>query len=711
MSLHVKSGQLPLVLIGAILASLMILSGCESARTPSSAETGDSYDYYLSTPTASPSALSEGGTTVVEVIATDSSSNPVEGLTITFIGSGGTFTPPTDLTDANGIASTIFTPEQTGSLTIGASATGAESKYVNIAVSASGQPSTGNVTISVTPKLLTADDASTASVVVRVKDINDNPATDSTIVKLTAGEKFVDLDGDGYFSNGIDSLVFDYNANEVWDPIGYIPSIAYTEAGSVAVAYTAGGEATTAYIKATVAESGEFDGTAETSIQLTPNAQVTAIELSTESAGIQVRHTGGIENTYLYATCYDINGNKAPEGMQVTFIITDGPGGGENISGQGYGPVTANTNSKGVATVPVWSGTISGTVRLYASAGTVLSNATFVAIYAGPPYYMAIGAAECNIPGWNYVNVSNEIVAVVSDIYKNPVQDSVAVYFTADEGSVDGYNITQDLAGVVKVDFRTGDPMGDGEVWIWAETSGGNVVCSTMFWNSGMPATVGLSISPTSLTANGKSQAFFLAEVLDVNAHFVINGTVVKTLTLFGSASEGTTSDGCHASVYEGKYTSQVLDMDYSMNGVSDDGIGAVEVLTARSGFVQSSVACTLMTSSSYYQNCAITSEATVPYGATGIPVRVVIKDRYGNPLGDHRVVASVSVGTMSVAEAYTNAYGEAFDLRLDAPAAPPPDPDGQIPDTKAIITVVDMDPNYSGDLVLTTNITFTAPQ
>ncbi len=697
-----------MVCLGGLLLGLILLVGCESKRTPSGG--GDEYDVYLSQPTASPSSLTEGGTTVIEVIATDAQSDPIEGLQITFVGSGGNFTPATTTTDSNGIAGTIFTATQTGNLSLGASATGAETKYVNVSVSTGGQQSTGNLSISVTPTLLTADDTSSATVIVRVQDTNENPAPDSTIVKMTAGEKFVDVDGNGYFSSGVDSLVFDYNANDIWDPIGFIPAIAYTEAGSTVVSYTAGVEATTAYIKATVTEGGDFDGSVEASVQLTPNASVNSIALSTEIQGIQVRHTGGIETTNLYAICYDVNGNTVPEGLDVNFIITDGPGGGENIAEQGLGPVIARTNSNGVATVPIWSGTISGTMRLYASSGTVLSNATFLAVYAGPPYYIAVGAVDCNIPGWNKVNVENEIVAVVSDFYKNPVQDSVVVYFTCDEGSVNSYNITGDSSGVTSVPFRTGDPMGNGEVWVWAETSGGTLIDSTFFWNSGMPAIVNMIMSPKNLTANGKSQAFFYVEVLDINSHFVVNGTIVKMATLFGSATEGTTADGCHASFFDGKYTAPVLDLDYSMTGGTDNGIGAIDVITAKSGFVQSSIVCTLSTSSSYYSNSTVTTEAIIPYSTANVPVRVVIKDRYGNPLGDHSVSATVSVGTMSVATASTNTYGEAFGLRLDAPAAPPPE-DGEVPDTKAIITVVDNDPTYSGGLVMTANVTFTAPE
>lgn len=706
MSLQSKASCIPVLILGLLMIGMIFFSGCSKDPEPTSSSGGSSSsDVNLSTPTVSPSELPSGGTTVVEVVATDASSDPIAGLSVDFVvspTSGGYFTPPTAITDEFGIASTVFTASQTGSMSIGASADGAASPYSNISVSAS-QQSSGNMDISISPSLLTADGSSSATVTIAVEDDNQNPAPDGTLIKLTAGERFVDVDGNGYFSAG-DSLMFDYNANDTWDPVGFIPATVVTESGVAIVDYTAGTEATTAYVKATVTGTPGFDGSVETSIQLTPNADIYSIELSSDVTGLQVRHTGGLEMTNFDAICYDVHGNTVPEGLAVNFIITNGPDGGENIAGQAWGPVIAYTNSNGIATVPVWSGTISGTVRMYASSGTVLSNATFIAIYAGPPYYIAVGSDFCNMDGWNTVNRTMYVNSAVADIYHNPVQDSVAVYFTVDEGIIDAYGITEDSTGVASAIFRTGEPQGDGIVWVWAETSGGTVVGSTYFYNSYIPSTLTIAMSPQQLLATGESEASFWVDVRDLNGNFVEDGYKVETKALYGSPSSGATTDGCHASVYEGLYRSSILKQDFSITGVDDDGIGAIDEITFKSGFVSTMVVCTLTTAYAFYDESEVSLDAdAVPYGATGIPIRAIIKDRYGNPLADHTLTATISNGTIvpGTAVQETNGFGEAFGFSFDAPA----DSTGG---TSAVIIISDGDPRGSG-LTMTTSVTFNA--
>jgi hypothetical protein len=709
MAVQRKLGLIPVAVLGLLVAAMLSITGCSTDPEPtSSTGGGGDANITISTPTASPSDLMEGETSVIEVIVTDAADDPVADVSVDFVVSpagGGYFTPPTATTDTSGIASTIFTSQQSGTMSIAASAEGKQSPYTAVAVTATGQQASGNLQISVTPGLLTADGASNATVTVTVLDVDQNPAPEGTTVKFAAGERFDDVDGNGYWTQNIDSLMFDYNANDLWDPIGMIPASAATDASGIAtVTYTAGTEATTAYIKATVTGTTDYDGTIESSVQLTPDAEIYSIELSSDVTGMQVRHTGGIETTNMHAICYDVNGNRVPEGQAIDFVITDGPGGGENIAGQGYGPVTAYTNSNGVATVPVWSGTVSGTVRIYASSGTVLSNATFVAVYAGPPYYIAVGADFCNMDAWNTVNREQYVNSAVADIYHNPVQDTVVVYFTVDEGIIDAYGITEESTGVASAIFRTGEPQVDGIVWVWAETSGGTVVGSTYFINSYIPDHIYASILPTSLLANGKSNATYWADVRDLNDNFVIDETPVDAKTLYGTASSGGTTDGCHASIYEGEYRSATLDQDYSVTGLDDDGIGGIDVITIKSGFTSTSLVCTLTTAYAFAEESSLEMEGTsVPYGATNVPFYVVVKDRYGNPLADHTMTATATAGAIAAGTETqeTNTFGEAFGFRYNAPA-------DSTTGMSAIITVSDSDPR-GGGLTLSTNVTFTA--
>ncbi|KPJ63029.1 hypothetical protein AMJ44_14885 [candidate division WOR-1 bacterium DG_54_3] len=186
---------------------------------------------------------------------------------------------------------------------------------------------------------------------------------------------------------------------------------------------------------------------------------------------------------------------------------------------------------------------------------------------------------------------------------------------------------------------------------------------------SGPPASVTIWPYPQTLLADGVSKGDVRVEVLDVNDNFVLNQTPVEMKTTFGSVLSGATSDGCYASVFETELISEVLKQDYSVTNPNlDDGIGAVNVLTAKSGFVSTSVNVTFLTANTYSKNCEIDIEASVPHGFT-VPVVVIIKDRYGNPLGGHHIIAdnTNTFGGTVAGEAYTNEFGEATGFTFTA--------------------------------------------
>jgi len=99
-----------------------------------------------------------------------------------------------------------------------------------------------------------------------------------------------------------------------------------------------------------------------------------------------------------------------------------------------------------------------------------------------------------------------------------------------------------------------------------------------------------------------------------------------------------------------------------------DDGIGVINVLTAKSGVVSRSVNVSFLTGNAYTQNCKINIPSPIPYGAS-VSVTVIIKDAFGNPLGAHRVVADpshTSGGTITGSD-YTNEFGEAVGFTFTA--------------------------------------------
>jgi len=230
---------------------------------------------------ASPTTVGVGDISVVEAtVVTSGTAVADEPVWFTVMPTtAGYFVPEQDTTDASGVAATVFHATTVGSVTIYAWVTGNEDPaQAAMAVEETSQTGTGNITISVSPSLLLANGTDSSQVTIAVRTALGSPAPAGTIVRLTAGEKFVDIDGNGYWSAGIDSLVFDANSNGQWDGLGQIPSaatIAGTE-GQVTVSFVSGNEAGTVYITAMV-DDGEYSGNAEVSLQLSPNAEVASL--------------------------------------------------------------------------------------------------------------------------------------------------------------------------------------------------------------------------------------------------------------------------------------------------------------------------------------------------------------------------------------------------------------------------------------------------
>jgi hypothetical protein len=610
-----------------------------------------------------PSVIQKGQSSVVDVVVEDDANRAISGAQVSFSVAPATIgycSPSVDTTDANGSAATVFTSTDFGTATIQASIEGVASKTVQVEVVTSGG-TTKLLEIEVTPSWLPANGTSICTVKVAVSDSVGDLASDGTVVKFAAGEKFEDVDRDGYFTEGIDQLEYDVNQNGRWDPIGFMPSYALTQNGAVKVSYVSGLRTGTVYIKIT-SQVGETLLQADASLLLVPTDSVAYMVLTPDNGKIQVRGTGGTEATQIRAVCFDNNGNRVGSDFPVEFYIINGPGGGEALNGVASDSITVKTNSDGEATVTLSSGTVSGPVRMRAKVGKVLSYSTLVTICSGPPADISLGVTPCNIRGWDVNCVQASICACVVDVYGNPVPDSTEVHFGTEEGMVKCCDKTKQ--GCAYSTYLSGDPRNDGRARIWAETYGDNGILrdTCLLIVSGPPASVTFQTYPASLLADGVSKGDVVVEVLDVNDNLVLNQTPVTMKTNFGSIPSGVTTDGCHASVFETELTSEVLGQDYSMTySDHDDGIGVEAVLSARSGFVSNSVYVTLLTGPTYSKNCDVDIEATIPHGAT-VPVVVIIRDRYGNPLGGHLVEANqarTSGGTVT-GSSHTNSYGEA---------------------------------------------------
>ncbi|MEW5993447.1 MAG: hypothetical protein AB1744_03530, partial [Candidatus Zixiibacteriota bacterium] len=227
-----------IAVLPAISLALLTIFGCSSKSTLEE-ETQASV-----TVTASPATIDVGNTSVVEATVTVNGT-PQADQVVTFTvspPSAGYFTPTIDTTDTDGVAASIFTATASGSAQVSAS-TGSGPSVGSASMTITGaQTGSGSVSITVSPSLILANGTDTSVVTVTVRDQSGQPAPDSTMIKLTAGEKFEDVDGNGYWTDGVDSLVFDANSNGYWDAFGLIPSAAQVSggAGQAVVNYIAG---------------------------------------------------------------------------------------------------------------------------------------------------------------------------------------------------------------------------------------------------------------------------------------------------------------------------------------------------------------------------------------------------------------------------------------------------------------------------------------
>jgi len=261
-----------------------------------------------------------------------------------------------------------------------------------------------------------ADGKSTVNIVITVLDSQNRPVPDGTVVRL---------------GTTLGSIA---------------PAQANTLNGQVQAVLTSGNASGTAMI---TASAGSINQIANIEfIAATP----AVIEMSANPQIIQVTQTGGPELATITATVRDVRGNPIATQTTVVFSILGAPNGAVLTR-------TEVGTENGSATTELKSGQVSGTARIQAVVkgnSAIAAAQTSVIIKAGPPFYLDFGITPLNIAGLVYVNESATVSGFVSDVYKNPVPDNTAVYFTTDSGMIEGSALTKD--GFVTVHIFSGDP-------------------------------------------------------------------------------------------------------------------------------------------------------------------------------------------------------------------------------------------------------------
>ena len=269
------------------------------------------------------------------------------------------------------------------------------------------------------------------------------------------------------------------------------------------------------------------------------------------------------------ATVSDFAGNPATDGTVVDFSVTPDGGGGGNgtITPQGTtvaGVASASLFTKdstgavsqpGTATVVVEVLAASQPATVPAPLSDIENQSTHVQFVSIEVAGINLGANPTNIRGWDMVNNTTTITAVVYNAAHNPVPDGTAVYFTASHGMIYGsgggsVGMSTTTNGVATATLSTdasGDGTWDGLVDVTA-TSGtvtATQVGLVIFSGPPSPGNCDATISQSTLASVG-GQATISVTALDVNANPVADGTSVTATTDKGNISPGTksTADG-----------------------------------------------------------------------------------------------------------------------------------------------------------------------
>lgn len=684
------------------LVLLLLLPSCENHDGVTDIPEVDENMSFIGTFSPTSWTVASGDTVGLYATVVNPVNNPLAERTVLLqVMSGpGALSADSLITDSQGAVQTLLMTQE-GDLGYSSVRAMSGNSYKDITVQVldpvgpggAGEPA--DVQLTSDPPSLIGNGHASSVVTATVVDGLGTPVADGTAVKFAAGESFDDLDGNGYFTEGKDTLLQDADADGEWDAIGSIDFVASTTNGTAIVTYNAPEDTGTVYVKATAGEVSE-DVTIQV-LPVPPELELASIILLAPSPTLQVKATGGDESTPITAYCYDAIGDPVGANWEVEFEVVSGPGGGEGLDGQGYGPMSNFTDDGGKATVSVTSGTVSGTVYIRARSGDVYSSVTEIGISAGPPVYISLGVNPGNIRAWDIEHVPAAVTALVGDLYHNPVPDGTAVYFTADEGTIvgaddSGVAFTQN--GFAMATFYSGSPRVDGGVGITASTMGGNVTAEGGLITSGPPAQIYFLSHPASMVAAAGSQGDILVRVLDVNGNYVVNGSIVRFKVDYGSITPTSiTQDGLYDSVAEATIYGEILTSDDSMPGPTDDGVGAVATITAGSALAygaSETANVTLTTGIARSDRSFVTIPDRIPVGTT-VPLFVTVKDREGNPLGDHSLELSVTSGAID-ALVVTDTLGEA----LVTFAAPDTAVD-------AMLTVRDMDPGYGGIVLFET--------
>lgn len=406
---------------------------------------------------ASTTNIAVGGSYTAKAIVRENGA-PVASRLVTFASSNtsiAALSPETALTDATGVAQVVIAPV---SITAMGAATLSASATVN------GSTVTGKMDFAVSSSNLTlspitlgsANLASGANTALSVTALISGVASAGVPVNVTFSASC------GRINNMPSSFSTTTNGSGV--------------ASAVYSAVNADGTLCSGPVTVTASSAGTSARSASITVA-TPVANAITFVSATPSQ-IFVAGSGAQEQAIVKFKV--LTGATPLPNVAVRFSILVNPGGLGIGSSGSTADVNATSDSQGEVSVPVFSGTIPGPVKLRAtlvSDTSVFAETQNLSVSSGPPSqrFMSLSVSTFNIEGWNRDGTPTTLTARLADRQGNPVEDGTVVNFTAEGGQVASSCATQKANGIssCSVDFISQNPRpSGGRVSVLAYASG-----------------------------------------------------------------------------------------------------------------------------------------------------------------------------------------------------------------------------------------------
>ena len=308
----------------------------------------------------------------------------------------------------------------------------------------------GVATVQLIPISLTAAGAGTvsASATVDGKLISSNSNIQVAAVNLTLSSLNVGTGPLPAFGNRPISVIANANGQPLTtSPVQVTFSASCGKVDPAVVTTNAGGLASTTYAaddvrcaggNVTISASAAGAPTITSIIPVSPTVPTNIQFVNAAPSLIYLSGSGGATQSLVTFKVVDSSGNPLQNQALQLSLVNAGPGVSLSTVGNAA-PVTVTTNAAGVASVPVFSGTVPTSAQVRAvSVGNPALNVTsnVLTVASGRPVQRAISVAleKLSIEGFDIDGVTSQVTVSLADRQGNPVPDGTEVNLVAQSG-------------------------------------------------------------------------------------------------------------------------------------------------------------------------------------------------------------------------------------------------------------------------------------